>query len=160
MEAQVPVPGGEKLRLPLLKALSDGASHLIDDVAPAVAQQLGMSADEVSTAGPNARNTMLEYRLRWARTALNKAGLVTLPGELLLQITDAGRDVLEQGLSELDNATLQQLSPAFVQWQIEMGNVNVEPTLRSSDTVVWVVRAGQGGSDAGKFLEHEIVSMG
>jgi len=119
-----------------------------------------LAPEEIATPGPNARNTMLEYRLRWAKTALNKAELVTLPGELLLQITDAGRDVLARQLPDLDNTALESLSPAFAQWQIEMGNVNVEPTLRSSDIAVWVIRAGQGGSDAVKFLEHDLVAMG
>ena len=153
-------PTNEKLRLPLLEAVTDGAPHMIDDVAPVVAQHLSLSAEEIAAPGPNARNTMLEYRLRWARTVLNKAELVTLPGELLLQITDAGRDVLARNLPELDNITLENLSPAFAQWQIEMGNVNVEPGLRPSASAVWVIRAGQGGSDAASFLQHDFVAIG
>ena len=128
-------PTNEKLRLPLLEAVADGAPHMIDDVAPVVVQHLGLTAEEIAAPGPNARNTMLEYRLRWARTVLNKAELVTLPGELLLQITYAGREILARSLPELDNTALESLSPAFAQWQIEMGNVNVEPGLRPSATL-------------------------
>jgi hypothetical protein len=146
--------------LPLLQAVADGKAHSIDDVAPAVAERLRLSPDEIAAPGPSPRHTMLEYRLRWARTMLHKAELVTLPGELLLQITDEGRAILALRPKELNRDELARMSPAYAQWQIDMGDVNLAPTLRDEEQAIWVIRAGEGGADAAAFLKSGIVAMG
>jgi hypothetical protein len=155
-----PFPGFAELLLPLLQAVADGKAHSIDEVAPAVAEQLQLTADKIATPGPNPRHTMLEYRLRWARTMAHKAELVTLPGELLLQITPEGRAVLASEPKELNEGMLASMSPAFAQWLIDMGDMNLAPTLRGEQQAIWVIRAGEGGSQAASFLKIGIVSMG
>jgi restriction endonuclease Mrr len=156
----VAFPDFQALLLPLLRAVTDGEAHSIDEVAPEVASQLSLTPDEVAAAGPNPRHTVLEYRLRWARPMLHKAELVTVPGELLLQITSAGRDVLARNLTALDQEELARRSPAFAQWQLDMGDMKLEPTLRGEEQAVWVIRAGSGGADAAAFLAKSVVAMG
>ena len=36
----------------------------------------------------------------------------------------------------------------------------VAPTLRGEQQAIWVIRAGQGGAQAGTFLKNGLVSMG
>ena len=153
-------PDFEALLLPLLEAVSDGAPHSVNALAPAVAQRLKLTAEEVARPLPNHIETMLEYRLHWARTNLHKAALVTLPGEKLLQITDAGRSLLEQKLPSLDNSTLSKLSPAFAQWLVEMGDLKLPLGLRGEKQAVWVVRAGEGGRQVPAFLAQSAIAIG
>ena len=83
----------------------------------------------------------------------HKAELVTLPGELLLQITPEGKAVLAGQPKELNEAMLVSMSPAFAQWLIDMGDMNLAPTLRGEQQAIWVIRAGEGGSRAASFLK-------
>lgn len=144
-------PDFEALLLPLLEAVADGKAQSIDDVAPAVAQRLKLSPEEIATPGPSSRHTMLEYRPRWARTILHKAELVTLPGELLLQITLEGRAILALRPKDLNRDELARISPSFAQWLIDMGDTKLAPTLRDEEQAIWVIRAGEGGADAAAF---------
>lgn len=153
-------PDFEALLLPLLESVADGAPHLIDELAPVVAERLKLTPEEIAKPLPKHKETMLQYRLHWARTVLHKAGLVTLPGELRLQITNSGQSLLQQNLVSLSSDDLTRLYPAFAQWQIEMGNVKLAPDLRADQQTVWVVRAAEGGSQASAFLKHGIVAMG
>jgi len=153
-------PDFEELLLPLLEAVADGEAHSIDDVAPVVAERMKLSPDEVAKPGPSSRHTMLEYRLRWARTVLHKAELVTLPGELLLQITPEGRATLALRPKELNRDELARISPAYAGWLIDMGDMKLAPTLRDDEQAIWVIRAGEGGADAAAFLQHGTVAMG
>jgi hypothetical protein len=156
----VTFPDFEALLLPLLESIADGAPHSINALVPAVARRLKLTPEEIARPLPNHRNTMLEYRLHWARTVLHKAELVTLPGELLIQITDRGRSLLKQDLHSLDQSELTRLSPSFARWQMEMGDVKLAPDLRADQQTVWVVRAGEGGTQAAAFLRHSVVAIG
>lgn len=46
---------------------------------------------------PSGRQTVINNRIGWARTYLNKAGLLSIPSKGLVQITERGREALQTG---------------------------------------------------------------
>lgn len=46
---------------------------------------------------PSKRQTLIKNRIGWARTYLNKAGLLSIPSKGLVQITKRGREALQSG---------------------------------------------------------------
>ena len=62
------------------------------------------------------RDSILQSRAHWARTYLSKAGLLSSPGRNRHQITEAGRHVLESGITRIDMKFLEQF-PAYVAWK-------------------------------------------
>ena len=80
-----------------LSALEDGELHSAKDVRGAVAKQMGLSDADLAEMLPSGKQTTFANRVAWARTYLNKAGLVSTPKRGFYQITEEGRKALSSG---------------------------------------------------------------
>ena len=80
-----------------LEALRDGEPHPMKEVKESVAKQMGMSEEDLAQMVPSGKQTTFSNRVNWARTYLNKAGLITTPVRATYQITQTGTDALESG---------------------------------------------------------------
>lgn len=106
------VPDFQTWFLPLLKRLSDGKPHRIADLQRQLAQDLKLSEEDLKESLPSGRALTYKNRLGWARTYLNKAGLIESPKRGEWQITDRGQAVLAQNLAHLNVGYLKQF-PEF-----------------------------------------------
>lgn len=77
-----------------LVALEDGEVHTAKEVRNSVAIEMKLSELDLAELLPSGKQTTFNNRVNWARTYLNKAGLISTPKRAHYQITDEGRKAL------------------------------------------------------------------
>src|SRR5271165_2668126 len=65
---------------------------------------------------PSGNQTVFANRLNWARSYLSKAGLIELPRRGYCRATDRGRELLAEGVNEIDLGVLERF-PEFAAWR-------------------------------------------
>ena len=89
----MPVPKFDALMLPLLSLAADGVSHSLRDVAPVLADTLGLSeadrAEQIPSGASRFRN-----RIYWAKLYLSQAGVLQSAGPGTFRITERGQALL------------------------------------------------------------------
>lgn len=101
------IPDYQSLMLPVLLAASKNEVR-ISDVVLSVADELGLTAEERAQLLPSGRQSLFGNRVHWAKTYLNKAGLVEITRRGHFRITDRGRTALQSNPSRIDNRFLSQ----------------------------------------------------
>ena len=100
---------------PILALLAaEGPMHTRDFRAR-LANESGLSADELAKRIPSGQFTVFESRTGWARSYLFKAGLLDRVSRGTYRITDAGRRALEQYPREVTITDLCK-NPQFKAW--------------------------------------------
>src|SRR4029079_8323025 len=87
-------------------------SELIDEIAG----ELKLSESDTSLLVPSGRQTVLSNRLHWAKTYLQRAGLVESTRHGYFKITNRGRELLGEHPAKIDNRMLSRF-PEFVEWK-------------------------------------------
>ncbi len=80
-----------------LRAVSDGEIHKSKDVQRAIAADMNLTAEDMAEQLPSQRQATYINRINWARTYLDKAGLITTPSRGQYRITDEGLKALRSG---------------------------------------------------------------
>ena len=80
-----------------LQAVADGEIHTAKEVRQKVAEDMQMSAADLMEMLPSGKQTTFGNRVNWARTYLNKAGLIDTPFRGRYRITEAGKKALSSG---------------------------------------------------------------
>lgn len=106
------IPDFQSVMRPVLEAVSDGEAHVLADVRESVKEAFELSDEERKERLPSGNQTVINNRVGWARTYLNKAGLLTIPERGMVQITDRGRDALIKGPERISVSWLKQF-PEF-----------------------------------------------
>lgn len=104
------VPDYQSLMLPLLQALSDGETHHIRALREHLARKLNLDATALADKLPSGRQSTFNNRVGWAKTYLDKAGLLETPARAQLRITPLGRKVLQERPAQINNLYLLQFS--------------------------------------------------
>lgn len=73
------IPDFQSVMRPVLAAVSDGQPRTLGDVRQHVAETFLLSDEERKQRLPSGRQTVINNRIGWARTYLNKAGLRHIP---------------------------------------------------------------------------------
>jgi restriction system protein len=108
----MPIPDYQALMLPLLQALTDGKEHALQAVREEVAAKLKLSEENRQELLPSGKQAVYDNRLGWAKTFMDKAGLMRSVKRGVYQLTDRGRSVLASKPSHLDVEFLEQF-PEF-----------------------------------------------
>lgn len=116
----VAVPDYESLMLPVLRAVADGEPVTTKALRDAVAEQIGLSAEERAETIPSGRQSVFANRVGWATTYLVQAGLLVRPKRAVVTITQRGRDVLEENPDRVDNSLLESF-PEFREFKNRSG---------------------------------------
>ncbi len=80
-----------------LKAVNDNDLHTAKDVRSDIAKAMKLSEEDLAVMLPSGKQSTFDNRVAWARTYLDKAGLVETPQRGKYRITDAGRKALDSG---------------------------------------------------------------
>ena len=80
-----------------LKAIEDGELHTAKEVRLKVAEDMNMTSADLADMLPSGRQTTFGNRVNWARTYLNKAGLIETPSRGRYRITAEGITALSSG---------------------------------------------------------------
>ncbi len=90
-----------------LKVVNDNNLHTAKDVRNAIAKEMSLSDDDLAEMLPSGKQRTFDNRVAWARTYLNKAGLVETPSRGKYRITDEGKKALLSG-EKIDLAYLEK----------------------------------------------------
>lgn len=104
----MPVPDYQSLMLPFLRLISDGRQYTIKESREQLADQLGLSQDDLAQMLPSGKQALFSNRLGWAKTYLLKAGLLTQPARSVVQISERGKATLVSGVNRIDKEYLKQ----------------------------------------------------
>ena len=80
-----------------LRVIQDGELHNAKEVRSKVANDMQLSEADRTELIPSGRQTTLDNRVNWARTYLNKAGLIETPLRGRYRITEEGKKALTSG---------------------------------------------------------------
>jgi MrcB-like, N-terminal domain/Mrr N-terminal domain/AAA domain (dynein-related subfamily) len=109
------IPKNQELRLPLLRLISDGREYSNAETVTSLAAQFNLSRDERAVMVPSGRERQFDNRVRWAKVALRKAGLLDIPREGFVTITASGKKLLDEPPQVLDNTFLMRYA-GFAEW--------------------------------------------
>ncbi len=113
----MPIPDFQSLMLPVLKSLSGGAEMPISKVRTHVANIEGLTPDDLRELFPSSLKPVFTKRMRFAVTALSRAGLVEKARRGVYRLTDDGERLLAQSPTRITLKVLRKY-PAYVEWQI------------------------------------------
>lgn len=91
------IPDFQSVMRPVLAEVANGLPISLKSLREQVIEQFQLSEVERHEMLPSGRQTVINNRIGWARTYLNKAGLLSIPSKGLVQITDRGREALQSG---------------------------------------------------------------
>lgn len=97
-----------------LQALSDGEIHKSKDVRAYIAGVMNLSEKDRAEMLPSGRQSTFDNRVAWARTYLDRAGLIATPFRGQYRITAEGEKTLDAGI-KVDLEYLEQY-PAFIKF--------------------------------------------
>ena len=90
-----------------LHAVQDGELHPAKEVREKVATEMGLTDSDRAEMLPSGKQGIFDNRVHWARTYLDKAGLIETPVRGKYRITDIGREALLSG-QEINLKYLEQ----------------------------------------------------
>ena len=102
------LPKYNELMKPLLCAITDGEVHTLKDVTTVLAKQLNLSEADLKEKLPSGNQSVFKNRVGWARTYLNKAGLLDVPMRGSIVITEAGKKVVAENPASIDSKYLKR----------------------------------------------------
>lgn len=104
------IPDFQSVMRPVLEAVRDGVAIPLSVLRESIADVFQLTEEERKERLPSGQQTVINNRVGWARTYLNKAGLLTIPSKGLVQITARGREALANGPERITVAWLKQFS--------------------------------------------------
>jgi restriction system protein len=111
------VPSFQQLMLPALQTIGRRYDEIsISGLEDEVSKALKLSLEERQLRLPSGNQTLFANRLNWARSYLSKARLIELPRRGYCRATDRGRELLAEGVSEINFGLLDRY-PEFVAWR-------------------------------------------
>jgi restriction system protein len=128
------VPSFQQLMLPALQTIGQRYDEIsIAGLEEEVGKALRISPEERQVRLPSGNQTLFGNRLNWARSYLSKAGLIELPRRGYCRATDRGRELLAEGLIEIDLGLLVRY-PEFVacRSQSKVAEVVEDPGIREN----------------------------
>jgi restriction system protein len=107
----MPVPDYEAVMLPLLRAVADGAEHHVRDVRERIAGEFKLAPADRAEMLPSGKQSVFDNRVGWAKTYMDKAGLVESVRRGVYRITKAGKAVLAEKPAQIDKEYLKRFAP-------------------------------------------------
>lgn len=110
------IPPFPKFYYPVLKLLSDGKIYTKKDLDKAIIGIFSLSASDCSERTAGGGQTRLYDRVQWCVSHLRKAGLVESPKRGESKITQKGIELLNSGVTDINQQTLANYSLDFAKF--------------------------------------------
>jgi restriction system protein len=127
----LPIPDFQSLMLPLLEHVADGSEYTIAGSRDILADRYNMTDEERSQRLPSGAANMFYNRLAWAKTYLERAGLLIKIKRGVFKISDTGLELVQNPPDRIDISYLQRFD-AFNEFRKKSsGNAseNIEPSI-------------------------------
>lgn len=107
---QIPmsVPSIAALKLPIIKALSDGEEAHVDDVRRRVAVSLALTTEELEEMNP--RKTVFHDRVQWALYRMRLEGVLERVGHGRYKLSPGGMEFLSRNQARVDLSVIRPSS--------------------------------------------------
>jgi restriction system protein len=102
--------------LPVLRLLGDRQQHSVSEVRHRIADQLGLTEEELAERLASDTTTVFMNRIGWAVQYLKSAGAIRAVRRGVYEITDRGHSLMQTQPTEVTVKTLRQF-PEFVEFQ-------------------------------------------
>jgi len=102
------IPDFQSAMLPILRLTADGKDHTLAEGVEIVATEFKTTEDERNQLLPSGRQRLIYNRVGWAKTYLQKAGLIEANGRGRFRLTSRGKEVLESKPKRIDMEFLKQ----------------------------------------------------
>ena len=122
------VPTYEELMYPCLRELAQYAEPV--QIRQFVAHMIGvldLSDAAVKEQLPSGKQTKVHNRVSWALWYMAQAGLVATPKRGHKLITQSGRELLQRGVTKIDNDTLRAYPQFVARWEEMFGDGRNSP---------------------------------
>lgn len=120
------IPKYHEFMKPLLFLLHDRADHKIQSINTSLADQFKLTEEERSELIPSGKQPIYKNRIGWAKTYLNKAGLLTSTRRGSICITELGIQIVKENPPVIDSKYLMRF-PAFIRFT-GIPNMTTEPS--------------------------------
>ena len=110
------LPRYDEFYTPLLHLLQDGKIYTMKEMKKRIAEDLHLSEEALLERLPRGRQSVYDNRVGWAKTYLQKAGVVVSPKRAQIMITDRGKKLLSSG-EVITNALLEEKYPEFAEFR-------------------------------------------
>lgn len=127
------IPDFQSIMLPLLQTAADGAEHIQHEINTKLAEFYQLTDAERSEMLPSAKQARFDNRVGWARSYLQKAGLMESTGRARFRITPRGIDVLKKNPKRIDMKFLQQF-PEYMELKNDVRGIEEHSTDTSVET--------------------------
>lgn len=127
------IPQFHEFLRPLLELSSDGNEHSLRSAAQEIADRFSLSEEDRRAMLPSGNSTYLRNRIGWARTYLKKAGLLEIPREAHLRITDLGRSYLKTAPNPIKPRDLEQFHGFHEFTHAEKASPSGEPAIKNDE---------------------------
>ncbi|MDT4833257.1 Mrr restriction system protein [compost metagenome] len=130
------IPDFQSVMRPVLATVQDGAPLQLSVLRERVADQFQLTDEERKERLPSGHQTVINNRVGWARTYLNKAGLLTIPSKGMVQITARGRDTLANGPEHITVSWLKRF-PEFADFHTakpQVADAHAMPDIDATET--------------------------
>lgn len=118
------IPDFQSLMLPLLKLASNQQPWRLRDAVEVLGDEYNLTQDERTELLPSGRAPLFYNRVAWAKTFLDKAGVLITPIRGQFQITEQGLALLAKNPAKITTKDLRNY-PSFVAFQ-NNGNAKEE----------------------------------
>lgn len=112
--------------------VAGGAEHHVRDVREQLAKEFKLTGAERAEMLPSGKQNVFDNRVGWAKTYLDKAGLIATVRRGTYRITDTGKAVLAKKPSAIDKTYLAQFKPF-----LDFLNLRHPNSSRSSSSSCW-----------------------
>ena len=123
------IPDFQTVMRPVLAAVADGTPVALSVLREKVGQGFQLTEAELHERLPSGKQTVINNRIGWARTYLNKAGLLHIPAKGMVQITERGLEALRTGPERITVSWLKRY-PEFASFHTSRpsaGSVTAAP---------------------------------
>jgi len=110
------IPDYQSIMLPLLAYARDQREHSLRETIEALADVFTLTKEERRELLPSGQQATFDNRVAWARTYMNKAGLLESTRRGYFQITDRGLEVLKNNPPDINVKFLEQF-PEFLEFR-------------------------------------------
>lgn len=115
-----------------LRAIEDGDLHAAKEVREILAERMNITAEDRAEMLPSGRQSTFDNRVAWARTYLDRAGLIETPSRGKYRITDIGKQALESD-EEIDLKYLERFEKFREFNNVSNASENSEPVEEEKD---------------------------
>ena len=106
----------QEMTLPMLRLASDGEVWSLADAREELAKHFQLTEEDLEELLPSGRQARFANRVAWAKVYLERGGLLSSPKRAHFQITERGRDVLQNPPDEISIKFLSQY-PEFKEFR-------------------------------------------